>query len=132
MLLVAYPNQTSILSLSVDVSSCNVRETIQLLVNKEYPYFVPNIVSFNDDGVNDVFYIYGGKEIQQINKMQIYDRWGGLVFSNEYFFPNDPSEGWSGKNLGFNAASGVYAYFFEIEFIDGRVEQVEGSITVRK
>ena len=129
---VAYPDQTSILSLSVDVSSCNIRETIQILVKKEYPYYVPNMVSFNDDGINDVFYIYGGKEIERINVMQVYDRWGGMVFSNENFAPNDPSEGWTGKKLGRNAAAGVYAYFFEIQFIDGRVELVEGSITVRK
>ena len=129
---VAYPDQTSILSLSVDVSTCNIRETVQILVNKEYPYYVPNMVSFNDDGINDVFYIYGGKEIERINIMQVYDRWGGMVFSNENFAPNDPSEGWTGKKLGRNAAAGVYAYFFEIQFIDGRVELVEGSITVRK
>ena len=127
---VAFPTETTTLSVRINVGSCSIREFVQVLVKKEYPVFVPNAVSFNNDGVNDVLYVFGGEEVAKINYMRIFDRWGGEVFVNESFLPNNPEEGWTGQFNGKQVNSGTFVYVMEVEFIDGRVEVYKGDISV--
>jgi gliding motility-associated-like protein len=66
--------------------------------------FIPNVFSPNGDGVNDFFVAnYTGN---QVFLMNIYDRWGVLVFSS-----NNKNAGWDGKNVnGDDVSEGVYYY----------------------
>ena len=47
-----------------------------------------------------------------IDALNIYDRWGELVFSNEDFLSNDPNNGWN-PDLDFRVEQGVYVYVLE-------------------
>jgi gliding motility-associated-like protein len=73
--------------------------------------FIPNGFSPNDDGINDCFEVYtqAGLVFQQY-KMEIFDRWGGLVFSS-----TDPNNCWNGDVRGKPAPMGVYVWFLEME-----------------
>jgi gliding motility-associated-like protein len=73
--------------------------------------FVPNIFSPNNDGLNDCFEVYtkAGLVSQNYN-MQIFDRWGNLVFSS-----TDPNTCWNGDVRGKPAAIGVYVWVLEME-----------------
>jgi len=70
---------------------------------------IPNVFSPNGDGINDQFKInYDGKEPFM---MQVYDRWGRLIFDDE----NSPRNGWNGRATSGQAASeGVYFYSISI------------------
>ena len=63
-------------------------------------------------------------------RLKIFNRWGGLVFENANFQPNDPSLGWDGFFKGEPAQVGVYAYFAEVGFIDGISVIYEGDISL--
>ena len=74
--------------------------------------------------------IQGGTDVQQIKNWQIFDRWGNAIFSANDFQPNDPTYAWDGKARGDDAASAVYVWYVEVEFIDGEVELFKGDVTL--
>ena len=69
--------------------------------------FVPNIFSPNDDGYNDALEISIGCEHDfTVEQFEIFDRWGGQVFSSK----NYPLATWDGTIKGKKAAPGVYVW----------------------
>lgn len=48
---------------------------------------MPNVFSPNGDDVNDKFTIYGNPALEEIEVLQIYDRWGELVLKDTTFHP---------------------------------------------
>ncbi|MBI3501887.1 MAG: PKD domain-containing protein [Bacteroidetes bacterium] len=66
---------------------------------------IPDVFTPNADGVNDVFYIPGVCPDENYT-LQIYDRWGVLIFSTSL-----RNHGWDGRtNAGLEAKDGVYYY----------------------
>jgi gliding motility-associated-like protein len=84
----------------------------------------PNTFSPNGDGVNDLFYIKGLSFYPQ-SKIEIYNRWGTQVFTNDAFHNCDePSFTgcWDGKSQsGQDLPDGVY--FYTLVLPDGKVIQ---------
>lgn len=70
--------------------------------------FIPNVFTPNDDGINDVFRVeYGGSQPFQI---QIYDRWGVLLYSN-----TNKLGTWNGQTEeGLAAPEGTYYYRVDV------------------
>ena len=56
--------------------------------------------------------------------------WGTLVFENYNFQTNNLSIGWDGRYKGEMLNPGVYTWFAEVEFLDGKVELFEGGVTL--
>lgn len=84
---------------------------------------IPNVITPNGDGVNDVFY-FGGTNIARVNA-KVYNRWGELIFeSNEDQYP------WDGKNENIDCPEGVYFYIMDITFKDGEMTERHGDITL--
>ena len=102
--------------------------TSGILVHYEdcHQVYIPNAFSPNGDGQNDAFMIYDGGDVKLIHRLEIYDRWGGLVYKAENFKPNDLNFAWHGDKF----AKGVYAYFAEIEYKDGEIEIKKGDVTI--
>ncbi len=72
------------------------------------PLEFPNVISANDDGINDLF------EIQNLTKnteVIILNRWGNVVFSSSNYQNNWDGKDTSGKEL----SDGVYTYKFTNE-----------------
>ena len=69
--------------------------------------FLPNAFSPNGDGINDSFKGKGNYFGVKDYNMQIYNRWGEMVFES-----SDPDAGWNGrvKNVGRESPSDVYVY----------------------
>jgi hypothetical protein len=61
----------------------------------------------------------------------IFDRWGNKVFDKSSFVP-DPagSDGWDGTLNGRHLDPGVFVYFAKVKFIDGKVIDYSGSVTL--
>ncbi len=92
--------------------------------------YFPNAFSPNDDGINDVFLPFDGGDVSVVHSFKIFDRWGGLVFQFYNFKPNDFAAGWDGIFKGKKANPGVYAWFAEVEFRDGKRELKKGELTL--
>jgi gliding motility-associated-like protein len=95
-----------------------------------YNVFIPNAFSPNEDGINDFFTIFADPDVKIIHQLNIYDRWGELIFINKNFAPNEASLGWNGQFRNRKSASGVYTYWAEIEFLDGKKRLYKGDFVL--
>jgi len=116
----------------VTEDGCRAQDRMQLIVRKDRNVYIPNVFSPNGDGKNDVFYIYSGPAAVEIRSFQIFNRWGEPVFETFGVQPNDPEGGWDGRYRGEPMNAGVFAYFAEIEFIDGDVEVFKGDVLLMR
>ena len=106
-------------------SACIVIRSLDINISYTGNTFTPN-----DDGNNDVFYIQGGSDIEEVNYFRIYNRWGEQIFSQESFPPNDVSYGWNGKFKGKTLNPGVYVYTYEVSYDNGTTELLFGDVTI--
>lgn len=124
------PTSQTTFTITVESNGCVDSDDLTLFVKKDRPVYVPNAFSPNEDGLNDVFMIYAGKQVTNIKSFLIFDRWGETVFSYYDFQPNDPVYGWNGKHRDEFLNTAVFTWFAEIEFVDGVVELYEGDVTL--
>jgi hypothetical protein len=101
-------------------------------VDREADIYVPNIIWPDDqDGDNSTFLIFArDASVAIVKKLQIFDRWGSLIFSNQDFKPNEPSAGWSGDYRGEIVNPGVFVWWAAVELVDGRKLEIKGDVTV--
>lgn len=92
--------------------------------------FIPNVFSPNSDGINDRFFLQDDGDVTVVLLMRIFDRWGGMVFEQSQFLPNDSALGWDGRFRGKPASAGVYTWFAELIFKDGKQELLSGTVTL--
>ena len=114
----------------IDEQGCRATDEIIILVLERKRFYGPTVFSPDENGNNDSFTLFGGDDIKEIRSFQIFDRWGNQVFGRQRFQPNDPSLGWDGNFNGQPMNAAVYVYYAEIEYIDGRIEQVKGDVTL--
>jgi len=107
--------------------TAEVTVTVHPLPNIDsFAYYVPNVITPNDDGLNDLFYIFANNIELDNFEMRIFNRWG-----NQIFFTTDPNIGWDGKYNGKLVPQGVYYYI--INFTDSQnynKHTLQGSLTV--
>lgn len=113
-----------------DIYGCSAEQgiTITVICNAEN-YFVPNTFSPNGDGQNDVF-MPRGRNIDRVNRMQIFNRWGELVYEKRNFMVNDASAGWNGIYKGKPATADVYIYVIEFVCDNASVVPYRGNVTL--
>jgi gliding motility-associated-like protein len=93
-------------------------------------YRLPNVFTPNQDGFNELFVPFPDyTSVEKIN-LQIFNRWGGIVFETE-----DPEINWDGKNMNTNrdCPEGVYFYVcdvFEIGLEGLTKRTITGSVTI--
>ncbi|MDW8334976.1 MAG: gliding motility-associated C-terminal domain-containing protein, partial [Bacteroidia bacterium] len=122
----AEPGQCPVRMVALDVrSGCadTVVKIVEVFKLIEHLY-IPNVFTPNGDGVNDLFTVQtrGFERIE----MQIFDRWGTMVFSGA----ND----WNGKylNNGENCPAGTYFYVVKAYRRDGRLFHRTGGVTLTR
>ncbi len=107
---------------------CTFRDQIHVNVFKSRDVYTPNIFSPNGNGQNDVFKIYAGKMVEKIIQIEIYDRWGEIVYSET---PNNVEmKGWDGNFRNQELKQGVYIYCARMLYKDGEELVISGDITL--
>ncbi|MCB0596272.1 MAG: gliding motility-associated C-terminal domain-containing protein [Lewinellaceae bacterium] len=128
---VARPLESTLYRLTVqDSSGCAGSDELFIDVDKTLRIYLPNAFSPNEDGKNDFFTVFAAPEVEQVQTLQVFGRWGEQVFKRDNFAPNQESLGWDGTFRGQRMPGGVYAYYGEVVLIDGRVEVVKGEVTL--
>ena len=127
------PFYNGILSLSANApNGCNQQIEITLDLRDRYRIYIPTAFSPNGDGNNDTFYPQMGSNVIQILGLNIYDRWGGHVFSSSQSTISDTSSAWDGSRQGQELDTGTYLYETEIEFKDGKIRRFAGVVNLLK
>jgi len=124
----ATPNENTEYTLIVtDENGCEANDAIHLAVQNclDTPTKVPNMITPNDDGVNDEFWIYEQGGLDNLEFMRIWDRWGNLVFQT-----NNLGEKWDAHYQGKKVSSGVFAYHIKGICVGGEEVEMKGNVTV--
>jgi gliding motility-associated-like protein len=100
------------------------RATAKVTINDaSVRLYVPNAFTPNNDGKNDIFYVYG-PDIKSL-KLWVYDQWGELQFQS-----SSQANGWDGTYKGKAQPVGVYVYYVEATLNDNQVIKKKGTITL--
>ena len=120
-----------------DGDSCRYQKTFDLVATSNNiedcaPIYIPNSFSPNNDGINDIFSIFfdPNSEIINISSLQIYNRWGALLFQQTNFLPHNGTTGWDGEYKKNPQNSGVYVYKILVDFEDGTQLLLSGDVTL--
>ena len=116
----------------VDENGCSAFDDVLVTVNTSRNVYIPNIFTPNGDGTNDYFNLVIGSGAVSVSYLSIFDRWGNRVFAieNEYIPEVGMQDGWDGKYNGQFVNPGVYVYTAQVNFLDGRILQYSGDVTV--
>lgn len=113
-----------------DAFDCEALARLPVIVRRPRRLYIPNIFSPNGDQINDLLFPFAASEVVQINRFQVFDRWGELVYQADNFPPNDPAFGWDGQFRGRDMPSAVYVYWLEASFTDGAVLFYQGDFSL--
>lgn len=111
-----------------DVNGCIYEESIW--ISSKQIYNVPNVFSPNGDNINDYFNIFTDRSIETIDLLQIFDRWGDLVYESRNFQPNGIDGAWNGDVNGQKALPAVYVYLFLFRDKTGKHFKVSGNLSL--
>ena len=106
---------------------CADYDTVIVHVKDCKPLLIPNAFTpFNNDGIDDYFMILNPDDYYKLIHMEIYNRWGQMLFST-----NDKnSKGWDGKFQGEEQPIGTYIYNITAECGGGKLMQLKGDVTL--
>lgn len=104
---------------------CSDSISFTIIVEEETSIYIPNSFTPNDDGLNDIFYVYGTN--WRTMEFIIFDRWGLEVFRTD-----NPDKGWDGKleNSNEYLMNGTYAYKIYIVDFYGKEYEYMGHINL--
>lgn len=128
------PGTTTYTLRVTDQDGCMTSETITVFTKGTKPIYAPNIISLSgEDPDNGFFRIFGNRATESVELLEIYDRWGGQMYSVRNININEPNfKGWDGIVLqsGKKVNPGVYVWTARVRFIDGEVRTIVGDLTV--
>ena len=122
----AWPDTDVVYHLTLgDSIGCLSYDTVRIFV-RDRPFllfFIPNVITPNGDGYNDVWYI---KDLEGYpdNEVRILNRWGDEVFQQAPYQNN-----WAGTWNGQNLPGGTYYYILTIHN-NGQDQKFDGPITI--
>jgi gliding motility-associated-like protein len=109
-----------------DGSGCIETLQVNVGVQKHNCVKIPTAFSPNGDGINDAWRIRNLDVIYPNATIQVFDRWGQLVYSSNDYSDN---KAWDGTTNGNNLA--MDSYHFIIDFGNGE-KPVVGQVTILK
>jgi len=110
---------------ALNAVGCYDTSYVRVIITPIFTCYIPNAFTPNGDDVNDTFHPKG--EGIKSFKMNIYDRWGKVVFVSY-----DLNEHWDGRaSDGRNiAGNDVYNYKLWIEDVNSELHEFQGSVTL--
>ena len=109
----------------IDSNGCQASDFLIVDVELEKGFYVPTGFTPNGDGLNDLLRTHGRSDIEVV-VFRVYDRWGELVYE-QGGFRADEGIGWDGTFRGREMPTGLYVWYAEVEFRNGRRELFQGE-----
>lgn len=120
---------TRYVATAADLNGCKAVDEFTVTVRRDRAVYAPNAIAPNgQNGDNRAFTLYGGAGIRAVAVLQVFDRFGKLIFERRDFPINIPSSGWPGIVHGETGPPGVYVWHAVVIFTDGREEIYQGDV----
>ena len=113
-----------------DLLGCVLTDNITVYIDKRRSVFIPNSFSPNGDNINDVFTPFADQTVDKINEFSVFNRWGEKVYSLQNYKLDGENIGWHGDFKGIYASVGVYTFFVNVLYKDGKTETIQGEVTL--
>ena len=115
---------------AISSEGCEIQKRVAVDVELDVQIYVPNVI--DPSGSEDIAYFNfsGSRSVSGIEKINIYDRWGELIYVGEHEGPMESYQGWDGQFNGQKVMPGVYTYHIIFNVVDGSQIQKAGSLTV--
>jgi gliding motility-associated-like protein len=110
---------------TVNEFGCKASDEVCIEVTLNSGVYIPNGFTPNDDGLNDVFLVYG-YSISDVT-MEIFDKWGEKLFSS-----SDQKLGWNGTYKGTICKNDSYVYKVGYKSLDGKKHFKTGYISINR
>ena len=91
-------------------------------------FWAPTAFSPDFNGINDRFMLFGNELLVMVSTLEVFDRWGNLLYTGKDLMPNDGNAGWDGTFQGRMMDPGVYVYRASLRFADGTELAVKGDV----
>jgi gliding motility-associated-like protein len=114
-----------------DIKGCIQSDSLRFTTYKGGIY-VPNIFSPDGNGINDEFRIYTTADVSRVLALQVYDRWGSLVFSRHDFLPDDPAGFWDGQYNDKPLGPAVFVWELRVAYNNGTIRELHGDVTLMR
>jgi gliding motility-associated-like protein len=114
---------------AINARGCSDTVMQVIEITPDVSIYIPNAFTPDENGTNDTFHPYGIGIKEDPYKMDIFDRWGELIFTSNTF-----AKGWTGKVKGSDvvAKDGVYIYQISIMTTTGDKKLFTGHVTLIK
>ena len=112
------------------IHGCVATTRIIVTVENELNFFIPNIFSPNNDGINDRLTMFKNLIPITFNQYAIFDRYGNKVYQTTSQHFNEPNEGWDGQVQGRPVETGVYILIIDYVDWEGNRQIFKKDITV--
>ena len=113
------------------IKGCVTSRSISIQVERVVEYYAPNAFTPNFDGVNDYWGLYGDRlAIAGIAEVQVFDRWGGVLFAVRDIPLSSAAQLWDGTSNSEVVQPGVYTFVATFILADGSTQSEAGSITL--
>jgi gliding motility-associated-like protein len=128
---IAAPFQTATYIVTItDNNYCTATRSVTITVQSKTDVYAPNIITPNGDGANDIFMLFAGRSLVKIKNLQIFNRWGAMVFENKNYNPNSLTDGWDGTYKGTELMPDVFVWRAEVEYSDGTSRIIQGDVAI--
>jgi gliding motility-associated-like protein len=112
-----------------DIFGCEQQLQAELIVEDRVDVFLPNAFSPNGDDYNDQWFLFGNPlQVERIEELLIFDRWGNMVFQAIDWPINSERHGWDGTFRGQALDPGVYAYSIRFRLVNGERRTLGGDV----
>src|SRR6185436_17485521 len=115
-----------------DAAGCKIEDRVRVIVRIIKDVWWPSAFTPNGDGINDIWNVKG-KRVSNIRTLNIYDRWGEMVYAAQNIKDASVDEviGWKGIFKGEKALPGVYVFYAEIEYVGSTgFDKYKGEFTL--
>jgi gliding motility-associated-like protein len=117
-----FPEEITTYTVSAEIGECTVTAIMTVFVGP--PIVIPNTITPNGDGINDVWTMAGINRFPDCT-VTVYTRWGQKIFDSiGYATP------WDGTFDGKRLPTATYYYVIELNSSDVKIEPLTGSISL--
>ena len=105
---------------------CTLSDRVTIVVGDPPLVYAPNVIRPGGTEPNEHFTLFLGEGAVAVTELQIYGRWGELIWVQT----NSEAVGWDGTHRGKPLDPGVYVYVGKVLLASGRERTVKGSVTL--
>jgi uncharacterized repeat protein (TIGR01451 family)/gliding motility-associated-like protein len=123
-------NDATYILLAQNELGCEDADTLRVKVLKNREVYFPNVFQPNNSNSENAYFYPSGEANTKLTRLQVFTRWGELVYDKQNLDLGDVSNGWDGAYRGKKMNPGVFIWYAKILYLDGETAERFGDVTL--